>query len=223
MSSLPKIKQKKKIAVLISGNGSNLQALINFQLKSHYEISLVISSHPNVLGLKKATQANIKTLTINHALYSSRADFDSQLIKVIDGESIDFVILAGFMRILTTGFTLHYLGRMLNIHPSLLPKYPGLNTHKKALEAGNKEHGASIHFVTPELDSGPVILQSKITVNSDDTEESLKIKVAIEEHKIYPLVTDWLASGRLTFSNNQVLWRGELIAKPFSFQELPWS
>ena len=214
---------KKKIAVLISGKGSNLQALINAQSGYNYEIGLVTSNRPNALGLKRAQQAKIKTLILDHTLYSSREEFDADLIKAIDFEKIDFVILAGFMRILTTKFTLHYLGKMLNIHPSLLPKYPGLHTHKKALEAGDKEHGVSIHFVTPELDSGPVTLQAKIKIEDCDTEESLQAKIHIEEHKIYPLATHWLVSNQLTLNNNQAFFKGQLIKeelkKPLPFAQ----
>ncbi len=204
-----------KIAVLISGNGSNLQALINQQCNYDYEIALVISNRPNVLGLKIATQAKLKTLTIDHTFYPSRAEFDNELIRAIDAENISFVILAGFMRILTSEFTLHYLGKMLNIHPSLLPKYPGLHTHKQALEAGDKEHGVSIHFVIPKLDSGAVVLQAKITIEANDNEESLKTKVQLQEHQIYPLATHWLSSGQLTLNHHKAFLNGKSIEDPF--------
>lgn len=211
--------EKMKVAVLISGSGSNLQALIDSQKNSNYEIVLVVSNRPGVFGLTRAEQANIKNVTLDHTQFDSREAFDQALVKVIDQESIDFVILAGFMRILTPEFTLHYLGRMLNIHPSLLPKYPGLHTHRKALEAGDTTHGVSIHFVTPELDGGPVILQAEIDITKSDTELTLKDKIHLKEHKIYPIATQWLASGQVKLTDNIAYYQNEPLLTPLKFTE----
>ncbi|BCN93673.1 phosphoribosylglycinamide formyltransferase [Thiomicrorhabdus immobilis] len=195
----------KRIAVLISGSGSNLQAIIDHQ-KAHadlYEIVLVISNRPNAYGLQRAQDANIPTLVVDHTEYDNRETFDQALQTAIDAQSADLVVLAGFMRILTPGFTKHYLGKMLNIHPSLLPKYTGLNTHQRALEAGDKKHGLSIHFVTPELDGGPVILQAEVDIETGETEQSLADKVHKQEHIAYPLVVQWFAEDKLFLKDNQ--------------------
>ncbi|MBN2864742.1 MAG: phosphoribosylglycinamide formyltransferase [Thiotrichales bacterium] len=197
--------QPIRIAVLISGSGSNLQAIINHQ-KLHselYTIVQVISNKPNAFGLERAQKAGIKHQVIDHTQFSNRETFDAALQNVLDKSMVDLVVLAGFMRILTEGFTRHFLGRMLNIHPSLLPKYTGLNTHQRAIEAGDSEHGLSVHFVTPELDEGPAILQAKVCIEIDDNVESLQNKVHLQEHLAYPLVIQWFAEGRLTFQNGQ--------------------
>lgn len=211
---MPDQSRKKRIAVLISGAGTNLQALIDRQPEGHYEIALVLSNCPDAGGLEKAKKAGIHSVTLDHKLFADRESFDAEMMKLIDSFQIDAVILAGFMRILTPAFTEHYLGRMLNIHPSLLPKYQGLNTHKRALEANEKEHGLSIHFVTAELDGGPVILQAKTTIEEFDSEENLRQKVQLLEHKAYPLVVNWLSEGLLEFKNNQVWFQHEQISKP---------
>ena len=195
----------KRIAVLISGSGSNLQAIIDHQ-KTHsdlYEIALVISNRPNAYGLVRAQNAGIATKIIDHTEHESRESFDLQLQTAIDAVSTDLVVLAGFMRILTPAFTEHYLGKMLNIHPSLLPKYTGLHTHKRAIEAGDIKHGLSVHFVTPELDGGPVILQAEVDIAPEDTEASLAEKVHIQEHIAYPLVVEWFVKGDLSLKDNQ--------------------
>ncbi len=209
-----------RIAVLISGTGSNLQALIDRAPDSDYEIALVLSNRPQAVGLQKAQAAGIPTVVIDHTEYDSRESFDQAMIEALDAEQIDGIILAGFMRILTPAFTLHYLGRMLNIHPSLLPKYPGLNTHQRALDAQDAEHGLSIHFVTPELDGGPVILQAKVPVEAGDTAESLQKKVQIQEHIAYPLVTNWLAQGRIQLQNNQACYQDQNLQVPLQLTEL---
>ena len=178
-----------KLVVLISGNGSNLQAIIDACQKDlPAEVSAVISNDPDAFGLQRATKAGIPTHVINHRDYTDRAEFDHALRQIIDQYKPDFVILAGFMRKLTPEFVAHYPKRMLNIHPSLLPKYRGLHTHERVLEAGDKEHGVTIHFVTDELDGGPIIAQEKIAVTSDDTAESLKEKIHVIEHRLYPQV-----------------------------------
>lgn len=195
----------KRIAVLISGSGSNLEAIINHQ-KTHadlYEIALVISNRPNAYGLVRAQNARIPTKVIDHTKHESRESFDLELQAAIDAVSADLVVLAGFMRILTPAFTQHYLGKMLNIHPSLLPKYTGLHTHQRAIEAGDLKHGLSVHFVTPELDGGPVILQAEVAIEPKDTEASLADKVHIQEHIAYPLVVEWFVKGNLTLQDNQ--------------------
>jgi len=210
------MKQPIRIAILISGSGSNLQAIIDHQKQhSHeYEIALVLSNKADAYGLIRAQNANIPTQVIEHANFASREEFDQALQTKIETEQVDLIVLAGFMRILTPAFTQHFLGKMLNIHPSLLPKYTGLNTHQRALEAGDTEHGLSIHFVTPELDSGPVILQAKVPIIERDTEESLKEKVHQQEHLAYPLVILWFAQGKLEFKAHQTWFEQTLLTKP---------
>lgn len=214
----PTSQLKIPVAVLISGTGSNLQALIDFQAQSSYQIQLVISNRPNVAGLNKAKQAKIPIETIDHTLFADRTQFDQEMIRIIDQHNIKIIVLAGFMRILTTEFTQHYLGSMLNIHPSLLPKYPGLNTHQKALEAKDKEHGLSIHFVTAELDGGPVIQQAKLAISPSDTVESLKDAIQVLEHATYPGIVDLLAQGRLSLQQNIAYLDQEILSSPLLFE-----
>jgi phosphoribosylglycinamide formyltransferase-1 len=195
-----------KIVVLISGGGSNLQAVID-QVGNgtiDAEISLVISNNPDVKGLQRAELAGIDTAVINHREYDSRESFERELICQIDAHQPDLVVLAGFMRIFNAGFTNHYAGRMLNIHPSLLPKYKGVNTHARALEAGEAEHGATVHFVTSELDGGPLVLQAIVPVEKADTASDLAARVLVQEHIIYPIAIKWFCEGRLTLDGNQV-------------------
>ncbi|HEY9031674.1 MAG TPA: phosphoribosylglycinamide formyltransferase [Kangiella sp.] len=193
------------IVVLISGNGSNLQAIIDSVQNGAIDgrVSAVISNKPDVYGLERATRANIPAIVVDHTQFASRSDFEQALIKTIDQYQPDLVVLAGFMRILSSEFVQHYLGTMLNIHPSLLPKYPGLDTHKRVLENGDKEHGTSVHFVTAELDGGPIIAQRSIHVTADDTEQTLQQKIQQQEHKLYSQVVSWFCSGRLQFKNGQ--------------------
>ncbi|GKT12182.1 MAG: phosphoribosylglycinamide formyltransferase 1 [Thiomicrorhabdus sp.] len=210
------MKNPIRIAVLISGNGSNLQSIIDHQ-KIHtyeYEIALVISNKVDAFGLTRAQNAQINTQVIDHTQFDSRSAFDGQLQKELESAKIDLIVLAGFMRILTPELTSHFLGKMINIHPSLLPKYTGLHTHKRALEAGDKEHGLSIHFVTPELDGGPVILQAKVDICDDDTEASLRAKVHVQEHTAYPLAIEWFAQGKLELKDNQVLFNQQVLIEP---------
>ena len=190
---------KKRLVVLISGSGSNLQALIDAcnSKALNAEIVAVFSNKADAYGLLRAQQAGIPALALSPAEFSSRDDFDAALQAQIDEYQPDLLILAGYMRILTPAFVRHYHGRMLNIHPSLLPKYPGLHTHRKALENGDAEHGTSVHFVTEELDGGPVILQARIAVLPDDTEDTLTARIQQEEHRIYPQVVNWFVQGRL--------------------------
>ncbi len=199
------------IVVLISGSGSNLQAMIDAidagELPA--EIRAVISNEPGVRGLERAREAGIPAEVIDHRDYDSRAAFDQALMARIDHYRPQLVVLAGFMRILTEDFVNHYAGRMLNIHPSLLPRYQGLNTHQRVLDAGDEIHGVSVHFVTPELDGGPVILQAEVPVHAGDDAEALAERIHRQEHIIYPLVIRWFAEGRLRLAGDSVLLDGK--------------
>jgi phosphoribosylglycinamide formyltransferase-1 len=187
------------VVVLISGSGSNLQALIDSIANdgNPARIAAVISNRADAYGLERAKQAGIATRVLDHKQFDGREAFDAALVEAIDGFDPQLVVLAGFMRILTPGFVNHYTGRLLNIHPSLLPKYKGLHTHQRALEAGDSEHGCSVHFVTEELDGGPLVVQAVVPVESGDTPESLAQRVHSQEHHIYPLAMRWFAEGRL--------------------------
>ena len=193
------------LLVLISGSGSNLQAIIDATQNGTIpaKISAVICNKENAYGLTRAAEAGIATEVISHKNFNSREGFDQALQAKIDHFSPDLIVLAGFMRILTPEFVRHYSGRMLNIHPSLLPKYRGLNTHQRAIEAGEKEHGVTVHFVTEELDGGPNVLQARVPINSSETAETLAAKVLIQEHQIYPRAIKWFAQGRLSMDGNQ--------------------
>lgn len=185
----------KNIVILISGRGSNMQALLNAKLNCN--IAAVISNRADAGGLTIARQHGIPTAVVAHRDHPDRESFDAELARVIDGFSPDFVILAGFMRILTAKFVAHYQGRLINIHPSLLPAYTGLHTHARALQDGVRIHGCTVHFVTADLDHGPVIIQAAIPVLPDDTEHSLSARVLHEEHRIFPQAIRWLCSGKI--------------------------
>ncbi|AVO51443.1 phosphoribosylglycinamide formyltransferase [Ectopseudomonas mendocina] len=187
------------VVVLISGSGSNLQALIDSIAHdgNPARIAAVVCNRADAFGLERAKQAGIATELLDHKQFGGREAFDAALIQAIDAHQPDLVLLAGFMRILTPGFVQHYNGRLLNIHPSLLPKHKGLHTHQRALEAGDAEHGCSVHFVTEELDGGPLVVQAVLPVKADDTAESLARRVHQQEHRIYPLAVRWFAEGRL--------------------------
>lgn len=204
----------KSIVVLISGSGSNLQALIDACSSGFIpgKISAVISNKANAYGLVRASEAGISTQVLSHKHYSSRDSYDIAMIDAIDQHKPDLVVLAGFMRILTPGFVNHYAGRLLNIHPSLLPKYQGLNTHQRAIDAGDEEHGCSVHFVTEQLDGGPVILQAKVPVFADDDATSLAERVHEQEHRIYPLVVRWFCQNRLQQHADQASLDGTILA-----------
>lgn len=204
---------KIPIVVLISGSGSNLQALIDACSQPDYpaEIVAVISNKPDVYGLIRAEESGIPTEVLDHRQFATREQFDAQLQKIIDAYQPELVVLAGFMRILTPEFVTHYLGRMFNIHPSLLPLYPGLHTHRRAIEAGDKVHGATVHFVTPELDGGPAVLQAHVLVEPSDTEETLAKRVLVQEHKIYPLAVRWFAEDRIVLKGGKAYFEGELV------------
>lgn len=204
------------VVVLISGNGSNLQAMIDGMQAGTLpiEIRAVISNRPGVYGLERAQQAAISAVVVDHKAYPDRRAFDEALQKRIDEFSPGLVVLAGFMRILTPEFVRHYAGRMLNIHPSLLPEFTGLNTHQRVLDAGRGEHGVSVHFVTADLDGGPVVARSKVDVTSDDDAQSLAHKVQSKEHRLYPAVVAMYAEGRLTADGSVVSLDGIPLTKP---------
>ena len=192
------------VVILISGRGSNLQAIIDAVASDTLpiEIRAVISNRPEAKGLQRAAQAGISTAVVDHSLFPERTAFDQALQQCIERFQPKLVVLAGFMRILTPDFVNHYRGRMLNIHPSLLPEFPGLNTHRKALQSGCRQHGASIHFVTEAVDGGPVVLQATVPVHPDDTEATLATRVLAQEHRLYPLAIRWFAEQRLQLDDN---------------------
>ncbi len=211
----------KKLAILISGSGSNLQAFIDAVRNQSLAatIAVVISNRPNVKGLERAAQAGIPTELINHKQFDDRNDFDHALVTLIDKYQPDAVILAGFMRILGPEFVNHYLGRLFNIHPSLLPKYPGLHTHQRAIAAGDKEAGATVHFVVPELDAGPAIVQARVPVYAGDDVDMLAKRVLEQEHHIYPLALKWFCDKRLVLKDNSTTLDGKpLPTSGFQFQ-----
>ncbi len=199
-----------RIVVLISGSGSNLQALLDACAKGEIQAAIVgvISNKPNVKGLARATQAGVATQVLQHQDYASREAFDQKLQQAIDAYEADLVVLAGFMRILTPAFVDHYAGRLINIHPSLLPKFTGLHTHQRAIDEGATEHGASVHFVTSELDGGPVIIQGKVPVLPEDTAESLAQRVLVQEHIIYPRAVQWFVTGALQLTDGRCYLNG---------------
>lgn len=205
------------VVILISGRGSNLQAIIDAVAEGTLPVDIraVISNRPDVAGLQAATRAGIATAVVDHTLYKDRQAFDQALQACIDQHQPALVILAGFMRILSTDFVAHYRGRLLNIHPSLLPDFPGLNTHQRALDAGHNVHGASVHFVTADVDGGPVVLQVRVPVHVHDTADSLAARILQQEHQLYPLAIRWFAEHRLTLSENgQALLDGAILTEP---------
>lgn len=198
---------KLPLVVLISGRGSNLQSIIDAAAGGELpvEIRAVLSNEPDAYGLERARRAGIETRVVPHRNYRSREEFDAALIRCVDEFEPGLVVLAGFMRILTPAFVDHYRGRLMNIHPSLLPQFPGLDTHQRALSAGVKEHGASVHFVTPDLDGGPVIIQARVPVKKTDDADTLAARVLEHEHLIYPQAIKWFAEGRLSIAGDKVL------------------
>ncbi|MBP7824430.1 MAG: phosphoribosylglycinamide formyltransferase [Pseudomonas sp.] len=201
------------VVVLISGSGSNLQALIDSIAHdgNPARIAAVISNRADAYGLVRAQQAGITREVLDHKQFADREAFDAALVEAIDRHQPDLVVLAGFMRILTPAFVTHYSGRLLNIHPSLLPKHKGLHTHQRALEAGDSEHGCSVHFVTEELDGGPLVVQAVLPVRADDTPDSLAQRVHQAEHQIYPLAVRWFAEGRLRLGPQGCLLDGQAL------------
>lgn len=203
-----------KVVVLISGSGSNLQALID-QIaagENPARIAAVISNRSDAYGLQRAQAAGIATLVLDHKAFSDRAAFDQALAAAIDGFAPQLVVLAGFMRILSGDFVRHYQGRLLNIHPSLLPKYKGMHTHQRAIDDGEQEHGCSVHFVTEELDGGPLVVQAVVPILAGDTAESLAQRVHVQEHRIYPLAVCWFAQGRVRLHAQGATLDGQLLA-----------
>ncbi|AVV35097.1 MAG: phosphoribosylglycinamide formyltransferase [Cobetia sp.] len=190
---------RPRVVVLISGSGSNLQALLEAQEHDELggDVVAVISNKADAYGLVRARDAGVDAVALPHEEYESREHYDAALIKVIERHEPDLIVLAGFMRILSPLFVQYFFGRLMNIHPSLLPAWPGLDTHRKVLEAGEKEHGASVHFVTEELDGGPVAIQAVANVLEGDDEASLKERVHTREHLIYPIAVRWFLEGRL--------------------------
>lgn len=204
--------QPCNVVVLLSGSGSNLQALLDSTLAADNpaRISAVVSNRAEAYGLARAADNGVPTHVLDHTQYEGREAFDAALMGAVDAFAPDLVVLAGFMRILTPTFVRHYHGRLLNIHPSLLPRYKGLHTHRRALEAGDPEHGCTVHFVTEKLDGGPLVVQAVIPVDSDDTPETLAHRVHTQEHRIYPLAVRWFAEGRLALaSSGQVQLDGQ--------------
>lgn len=205
-----------RLVALISGRGSNLKAIIDAASNGELPVSLaaVISNRPQAPGLMYARNAGIAALAIDHKTFADRALFDRALQQRIDQYQPDLVILAGFMRILSAFFVDHYRGRLLNIHPSLLPKFPGLDTHARALAAGERAHGASVHFVTSELDGGPVIAQARVPVLKTDDPDTLAARVLEQEHRLYPLAIRWFAQKRIRLQQDQVWFDDELLQQP---------
>ena len=196
----------KNIVILISGRGSNMEALVRAIESEGWpaRVAAVISNKPEAKGLDVAAARGIPTAVVANKEYATRAEFDAVLQETIDRFAPDLVVLAGFMRILTAPFVEHYQGRMLNIHPSLLPLYPGLGTHQQAIDAGDKEHGATVHFVTAELDHGPIVAQARVPVLPDDTEDTLSARLLVEEHKLYPYAVRLFVEDRLSIDNGEV-------------------
>jgi phosphoribosylglycinamide formyltransferase-1 len=205
------------VVILISGRGSNLQAIIDCVRKGalNVDIRAVLSNRPDADGLRVAQAAGIPTAVIDHTRYPDRSSFDQALQAEIDRMQPGLVILAGFMRLLTAGFVAHYHGRMVNIHPALLPDLPGLNTHQRAIAAGYHEHGASVHFVSTDMDGGPVLVQARVAISPEDTPASLAARVLELEHRIYPLAIQWFAERRIFLDDRgQIVFDGKPLIRP---------
>lgn len=207
------------VVVLISGNGSNLQALIDRSESCGYRVAGVVCNNPAAFGLQRAAKAGVPATIVEHRDFPDRETFDGALLEAIDAFVPDLIVLAGFMRILGPAFVREQAGRILNIHPSLLPKYTGIHTHRRVLEAGEREHGVSIHFVNEELDGGPIVARCRIAVREEDDEDSLTERVHRLEHDLYPRVTGWFAAGRLRLEDDGVYLDGEKL--PATGMEAP--
>lgn len=205
----------RNIVILISGRGSNMQAVVAAAAVQKWpaRIAAIISSRPEAPGLIHASERGIATAVVDSRRFATRDLFDAALLKEVERHHPDLIVLAGFMRILTTGFVEHFAGRLINIHPSLLPSFAGLATHRQALAAGVKLHGATVHFVTPQLDHGPIIAQAAVPVLAGDTEESLARRVLEQEHIIYPRAIGWFVEGRLSLDNGRVVIAADIIAR----------
>lgn len=212
---------KISLVVLISGGGSNLQAIIDAIESNELdaEIKAVISNQENAFGLERASRANIQTCIIDHRQFASRESFDQAMIELIDPLKPDLIVLAGFMRILSNGFIDHYPHRLVNIHPSLLPKYKGLNTHQLAIDNHDSVHGASVHYVCRELDSGTVVIQAEVPVLATDDAVTLASRVLKQEHMIYPMFIKMFAEGRLTFDKNRLNLDNKQLTKPLLWKD----
>ncbi|MSR08962.1 MAG: phosphoribosylglycinamide formyltransferase [Gammaproteobacteria bacterium] len=211
-----------RTVVLVSGDGSNLQAILAHCVTGGLGIRVVgvISDRPGVRALDRASQAGVPALTVDYAAAGSRPAFSAWLAAALSRLNPDLVVLAGFMRILDTALVEQYRGRMLNVHPSLLPKFPGLHTYRRALEAGEREHGATVHFVIPDLDAGPGILQYRVAIHGGDTEVSLRERVRAGEHVIYPRALAWIAAGRASLKDGAVWLDGAPLAQPVVVDEV---
>lgn len=209
------------LVILISGSGSNLQAIIDRieQGLLNARIKAVISNRPDAFGLKRAMSHGIPTLSLDHKNYQDRASFDEVLRNHIDELNPDLIVLAGYMRILSKQFIKHFHPYIINIHPSLLPLYQGLNTHQRALDNGDREHGVSIHVVTPELDAGPVVLQGRFAIRESDDRQSLQHKAHRIEHRMYPKVLEWIAEGKLVLKQETVEFDGHQLNSPLQFED----
>ena len=218
MSELP---ARASAAVLISGGGTNLQSIIDASRSGQIDmqIDVVVSNKPDAKGLDRAREAKIPVACVDNRNFEDRQSFDAALIDVIDGYDAGLIILAGFMRILTPQFVAHYSGRILNIHPSLLPAYPGLHTHQRAIDNNDQWHGCTVHFVTDKLDGGPPIIQGRVPVLTDDDADILAARVLETEHKIYPIAADLVASGRVHYENGAAFFDGDLLAQPLPYPE----
>ena len=204
------------VVVLISGRGSNLLALLDAQRRGRLPIRIaaVLSNRPDAQGLHAARAAGVPIRVLVHRGFAGRAAFDAALIEAIDEFQPELILLAGFMRILTPPFVAHYRGRLLNIHPSLLPDLLGLDTHQRALDAGRREHGASVHFVTPQVDGGPVVAQARVPIQQGDTAQTLAERVLRQEHRLFPMVVDWFARGRLRLTEQGPTLDDAVLATP---------
>ena len=209
----------RNIAVLVSGNGSNLQAIIDQIQQGLIQggIACVISNKKNAYGLVRAKRSQIPTHVVEHTHYPSRKEFEKKLIATLKPYNFDLIVLAGFMRVLSKLFVYEYRDRILNIHPSLLPKFPGLHTHRRVLEAGDTEHGSSVHFVTPGLDEGPLVIQAKIAIKNSDDPDSLERRVKEKEHVILPLAVRWFIEDRLSCVNETTYLENKPLDTPISF------
>ena len=201
----------KSIVILISGRGSNMESLLKSVADGllPVRVAAVIANRPDAKGLEIAAAQDVETCVVDHTRFDSRDAFDAAMIKTIDSYSPDLVVLAGFMRILTDAFVRRYEGRLLNIHPSLLPSFPGLHTHRRALEEGVRVHGCTVHFVTPQLDHGPVVVQAAVPVLDGDDEASLAARVLVQEHQVYPMAVRWFAEERLRLVDGHVVFEAE--------------
>lgn len=208
-----------RFAVLASGHGSNLQALIDACQQGSIQAELVgvLSNEPDAYALQRAQQADIRQQVVNHRDYPNRESFEAEITQVLQTWQVDVIVLAGFMRVLTAGFVNRFSGQIINIHPSLLPAYKGLHTHQRVLNTGDRYHGCTVHFVTPELDSGAAIAQSLLQVSHNDSKESLANKVHQLEHELYPRIIAWIAAGRVALLGNQAYLDGQPLLEPIRF------